>query len=339
MRRPVWLALCLALQAYAATALAADAPRRIIDDPVYTHPQRLVDLGGGRRMNLYCSGAGAPAVILDSGLSDSDIVWGLVQPILASQTRVCSYDRAGIGYSDPAIRASTTGNIADDLHRLLHAGGVRAPYIVVGHSLGGMDVQLYAYRYPHEVVGMVLVDSAWEGEFEGPGGERRMTAKFAELLEQFRKCVAGAATGFVTGTELFKQCVDAPDSEPNVHFSSAVSAALAAVQAQPAFQRAQLSELESAFAVGAHELHLARRPYGAMPLEVLTAGVQPKGDPSSEDGDRSKETWAAHEAVAKLSTRGTHRTIADSPHYIQLYRPEEVVAAIEEVMDQIRKHH
>jgi pimeloyl-ACP methyl ester carboxylesterase len=337
MHRQVWVALGLASHAFAASALAADAPRSVIDDPIYTHAQRLIDLGS-RRMNLYCSGSGAPAVILDSGLSDPDIVWGFVQPILARQTRVCSYDRAGIGYSDPATRASTTGNIVDDLHRLLRAAGVPAPYIMVGHSLGGLDVQLYAYRHPHEVAGMVLVDSAYEGEFEGPGGERLLDTKTAQLLDQFRKCVAAAPDGFVAGTELFKECIDGPDSEPNVHFSAAISAALAAVQARPAFQRAQLSELESAYAVGAHELLAARRPYGDMPLEVLTAGAQPKGDPTAEDSARSKEAWAAHEAVAKLSTRGIHRTIADSPHYIQLYRPEEVIAAIKEIMGRIRDH-
>jgi pimeloyl-ACP methyl ester carboxylesterase len=264
-------------------------------------------------------------------------VWGLVQPILARQTRVCSYDRAGIGYSDPARRASTTLNIVDDLRRVLHTARISPPYIMVGHSLGGLNVQQYAYRYPREVAGMVLVDPAYDAEFQDSSGSRCRSAKMAKLLDQFRICAAAASNGFAAGTELYGKCIDTPDSQPNAHFGPAINRALAAVQMRPAFQRAQLSEYESLCASSTEEVRaVPRRPYGDMPLEVLTGG-EPAADPSSANSD-SQEKWAAHEAVAKLSTRGVHRSITDSGHYIQLDRPEAVVTAVEGIVGRIREH-
>jgi pimeloyl-ACP methyl ester carboxylesterase len=328
MHRQCWVLLCLAWHpTHAAGELKADALR--IDDTTYTHAQHLVDVGDGRKMNLYCSGSGTPTVILDSGLSDSDIVWGFVQPMLAKQTQVCSYDRAGIGYSDRAKRASTTGNIVDDLRNLLRAAAVAPPYIMVGHSLGGLNVRLYAYRHRHEVAGLVLVDPAYEGEFEE---SRTLDTKAAERLDLFRMCVAAAPKGFVAGTEPFKECVDGPDVEPNAHFSPAINVAIAAVQMRPDFQIAQLSELESLYAVGADQVRAARRPYGDMPIEVLTSGEKPGADPSVRDAESAQAKWVEHQTLANLSSRGVHRSVPNSGHYIQLDRPETVVAAVQEVI-------
>jgi len=110
----------------------------IVTDPIYAKPQQLVEMDHGRRMNLYCRGSGSPTVVLDAGMGDSTISWALVQPTLAKRTRTCSYDRAGLGFSDAATRPGTVANMAEDLHALLRAAHVAPPYVLVGHSLAGM---------------------------------------------------------------------------------------------------------------------------------------------------------------------------------------------------------
>jgi pimeloyl-ACP methyl ester carboxylesterase len=128
----------------------------------YVHPHTLVDVGSGRKMNLYCRGEGSVTVIFDSGLSDWSSIWALVQPAVATKTRACTYDRAGMGYSDASGRPSSPPNIVADLHQLLFAAGIHPPYLLVGHSLGGFNMKLYAATYPSQVVGIVLVDPAEE---------------------------------------------------------------------------------------------------------------------------------------------------------------------------------
>jgi pimeloyl-ACP methyl ester carboxylesterase len=127
----------------------------------------LVDIGG-RRLHISCTGTGSPTVILEAGLGDSSATWKSVQPPVAQVTRVCSYDRAGKGTSDPDPRKEfrTSRAAVDDLSRLLRAAPVSGPYVLVGHSLGGAYIRLYATRFPKDVVGMVLVDASHEHQYD-----------------------------------------------------------------------------------------------------------------------------------------------------------------------------
>lgn len=128
---------------------------------------KLVNLGGGRRLHINCSGmnvAGAPTVVLEAGAGNDSSIWNRVQPEVAKFARVCTYDRAGLGGSDPVPKPRTVVALTEDLRALLANAKVTGPYILVGHSLGGILVRLYASYYPAEVVGMVLVDSAHEDE-------------------------------------------------------------------------------------------------------------------------------------------------------------------------------
>ena len=118
----------------------------------------LVDVGG-RQLYINCSGKGTPAVILEAGLDNASDAWSDFQPRVAGFTRVCSYDRAGLGRSEAGPTPRTSQAIVDDLHRLLSNAGGRGPYVMVGHSFGGMNARLYAAQYPQEVAGVVLVDS------------------------------------------------------------------------------------------------------------------------------------------------------------------------------------
>ncbi|MBV9927537.1 MAG: alpha/beta fold hydrolase [Acidobacteria bacterium] len=161
VKRVLALALCVAVAAQGGLArgwqsVAAGPPQA----------EARVDVGG-RRLNIKCSGVGAvgaPTVILESGFGNSSGVWERVQPEVAKFARVCSYDRAGLGGSDPAPTPRTVVAVTEDLHALLTNAKVPGPYVLVGHSLGGLLARLYASYYPSEVAGMVLVDSAHEDE-------------------------------------------------------------------------------------------------------------------------------------------------------------------------------
>src|SRR5215207_2765747 len=146
--------LALAGISYEAIAARGDARR-------YPPPGQLVDVGG-YRLHIQCVGTGSRTVVLDAGLGGSSLDWNLVQPALGRTTRVCAYDRAGMGWSDPGPQPRTPRQIADELHTLLTNAGIAGPYVLVGHSLGGKNVRLFALAYPEQVAGMVLVDARSE---------------------------------------------------------------------------------------------------------------------------------------------------------------------------------
>ncbi|HEX7894618.1 MAG TPA: alpha/beta hydrolase, partial [Terriglobales bacterium] len=128
-------------------------------------PGRLVDIGGFR-LHLYCVGTGGPTVLLEHGHQSTYLDWYRVQPQLAKFTRVCSYDRAGYGWSDQSPNARVPSVMADELHKLLAAAGEKPPYILVGHSFGGYDALMFAHKFPAEVAGVVLVDSPHPDAFQ-----------------------------------------------------------------------------------------------------------------------------------------------------------------------------
>jgi pimeloyl-ACP methyl ester carboxylesterase len=319
------------------SVLAAEEIKKAIDDPAYTHAQRLVEVEPGRRLNLYCLGKGTPTVVFESGLADEDTAWAFVQPAIAAHTRACSYDRAGLGYSDPGRRPADSANIVDDLHRLLNAASIKPPYILVGHSLGGMHIRLYADTYLSEVAGMVLVDSAEETWLENvwrlnpkqPTREEAFAWDRQEFEDQ-RACVKAAQLGFVEGSESYKKCVPGPDPR----YSDAINAAYHKIEMSVGFQQALMSEQENYQHASTDEVIAARRWYGDMPLIVL------KSPPSAR---RSDETQAHRDAVnrvhavfadqlAALSKRGVVRVVPDSTHEIQKTQPEAVTMAILEVL-------
>jgi len=156
-------------------------------------PGRLVDVGG-YRMHIYCTGEGYPAVILDSGLSDSSLTWYKVQPEVARFVRVCSYDRAGLGWSDPSPHERNSRVFAEELHTLLHHAGIPAPFVLVGHSMGGFDVRMFASLYRAEVAGMVLVDASHPDLYrDSPGMRHNFVAWRNYLVERRRWMPFGIA--------------------------------------------------------------------------------------------------------------------------------------------------
>ena len=126
----------------------------------------LIDIGNGRSLWLECSGTGSPTVLLESGLGGDHRTWELVQPRLAESGRVCTYDRAGIGESDPATTPRTAADTVEDLELLLEAADIEPPYVLVGFSIGGAIAQLYSATHPEDIAGLVLVESNHPDEVE-----------------------------------------------------------------------------------------------------------------------------------------------------------------------------
>lgn len=317
--------------------LAQEAPKAVVSDPVYTKAQRLVDVDHGRRMNIYCRGTGSPTVVFDAGLADSSSSWGLVQPAIAASTRACSYDRAGLGFSDPASRASTARNIAEDLHALLAAANIKPPYLLVGHSSSGMSVRVYADRYLDEVVGMVLVDPSHEDQWVrfwaiGAGQKEQMDASLREQAQ----CVDAAKKGFVKDTPIYKQCLGYVDP----HVSQAINEAHRTIAATPGWQAAFLSERESTPYASAEQTRATRKTFDDMPIIVLTHAPEKAQNETQEQGDqRTLLREDLHSQIAAMSTRGINIIVPNAGHYIQFDRPQIVIDAVNEAIAISREKH
>jgi pimeloyl-ACP methyl ester carboxylesterase len=329
--------------------LAAAETPSVIDNPAYTRAQQLVEVAPGRRLNLYCVGSGSPTVIFEAGLGIEAGTWGLVQPAVAAHTRACSYERAGLGFSDPADRPGTAANAVDDLHHLLAAAGIKPPYVLVGHSYGGMIVRLYADLYPKDVVGMVLVDTAkedwpmafWKIDPEQHDWKTLWNDAFSEhskSVQAEQQCVdAARAKTLKAGSALFDQCVPPPFPK----YGKAMGDAYGKLHVMPAFQAASMSEDANLFTASADQVRAARRWYGDMPLIVLTPAypaVMPKNVPP----DETQAHWTAEthaqlamdDQMAALSKKGEARQVENTMHYIQLQQPEAVTKAVMDVLQQ-----
>ena len=319
--------------AVSAEAQKATAKPLIVDDPAYTKPQQLVDVGNGRRLNLYCRGEGSPTVVFDSGLGDSTVAWALVQPAIAKKTRACSYDRAGLAFSDAAKRPNDAKNDAEDLHALLQAAHVTPPYVLVGHSAAGMAVRIFADRYRDEVVGMVIVDGTHEDQIKreeaiGPANKAKWEASLKDT-----SCVDAAKTGAIAENDpIYKKCVLDEALEP--HYSQAIRDAVLKYAATRKWQLANASEKKSVFDASADETRATRRDFGDMPIVVLTHAPHawPK-DWTQALQDRHTLVWEdMHNEIAAMSTHGVNEIVPRAGHYIQYDRPEIVIDAIEQAI-------
>jgi pimeloyl-ACP methyl ester carboxylesterase len=303
----------------------------VIADPAYAHAQRLVDIDHGRRLNLYCVGNGSPTVVFDAGLGNWSQVWGLVQPAIAKKTQACAYDRAGLGFSDPANRDSSSANIVDDLHRLLVAASIKPPYIVVGHSYGGMSMRLFADLYFNETAGMVLVDPTARDLAPSRDSLPLLAAvKMAQddgVTEGLAQtCIAAAEVGFLKESTVYKECVS---EDMNPRYSENINAVYLRLQQTPNFWRAWQSEKISIDTSSADQLRTSRRNFGSLPLVVLTQSDDIGPDPKAS-------RWVkAHDEIASSSTVGVNRIVPDSSHMIMLDQPQAVIDAIDDVLDQV----
>jgi pimeloyl-ACP methyl ester carboxylesterase len=272
---------------------------------------RLVALPDGRRIHLVCWGTGSPTVLLEGGFAASASGWNKVATRLAGRRRVCAYDRAGYGSSDEGPLPRDGAAVALDLDQALRAAAVDGPFIVVGHSAGGLYVRLFADRRPRDVVGMVLVDPSVEYQGEradalfGPGA-----GSLAPLRARAERCLDAARRRLL------------PSLDPPLG---------ACGNQPPAAFRTQISELDTLWTRTSDEVAAGRRSYGDMPLVVLSAANTYAGAP--EGARAALMSWwrAAHREIAARSTRGREELVEGSSHMMMIDRPEAIAAAVESV--------
>jgi pimeloyl-ACP methyl ester carboxylesterase len=217
---------------------------------------RSVALGGdypGITLNLNCTGTGSPTVILDSGLGLPAATWELVQRDVATFTRVCSYDRAGYGWSSELPMPRTSGAVARELHALLAASRESGPYVLVGHSFGGYNVRVYTSRYPTEVAGLVLVDASHEdaGSAQPPSMKKSDDELRATLIWQ--RALAPVLIRIGVARFVFP-------AVPLGKLSEETREKVAYLNLQSKFARAAISELE-AFSQSGDEARATGAPW------------------------------------------------------------------------------
>lgn len=242
----------LATQLFFVAAMAHAAPPAGQD--AFAGAQVKIDVGG-RKLNMYCMGKGAPLVLFEADAGRAGWDWSTVMPQVAARTRACVYDRAGMGASDPIIRAASVGNASRDLSFLLKNAKIDGPLVLVGAGFGALVAQQYAWRSRGAVTGLVLVDALHEDALPADGADRLHAA----LL-----CLASAEQG-KTGAG----CAYAP-----VAYNAEVGPALASAQAaqvlKPAYWRARASEFDSLEA-SAGQLRTARKPFEVPVVPVSQA--------------------------------------------------------------------
>lgn len=310
----------------------------------FAKPHQRVDIGG-RKINLYCAGQGATTVIFDAPAGDAGWSWFKVQPEVAKHTRACIYDRAGFGFSDPAPRPNTSENAVEDLHKALSVAGIQPPYLLVGNSLGGSNVQVYTYRYPHEVKGLVLVEPQSEDETarSNKASQGLLSKIYAMVKEHDQQCLtaangakkSGKKPGIKPGSDAAASCI----GDPSQHFGPVLGKQVQATMLTQSYWRTRVDEA-NAYETSDNQLRALRKPFGDLPLLVLTRGVSPYSDPSKPQSAINKamedENEKIHQEIAALSSKGKQRVIPGASHGIQGDQPAAVIQAVVEVLGQIK---
>ncbi|HSL23113.1 MAG TPA: alpha/beta hydrolase [Vicinamibacterales bacterium] len=299
-------------------------------------PGRLIDVGG-HRLHLQCAGSGGPAVIFDAALGGSSLSWVFVQAGVARFTTACAYDRAGFGWSDRGPLPRTAGRIVLELRQLLSGARVEPPYILVGHSFGGLTARLYTRRYPAEVAGLVLLDPAYPEDWRDPVPAHRELIARGETLCRYGRFAARlgladlvaalAATGALGAARLFARgasrgALKRADEEvlaPARKLPRELQQIARRMWTQPKFYEALGSQIGSVSASAA-ELD-DDQDFGGRPLVVIS------GELNSDAGQLSRQA-----RLAARSRRGRHLIATGSGHWIPLDRPDIVVSAIEDVV-------
>ncbi|NIR58342.1 MAG: alpha/beta hydrolase, partial [Gammaproteobacteria bacterium] len=254
-------------------------------------------------MHLLCRGAGRPTVVLEGGIGEPALTWTAVQGALAPRVRICAYDRAGYGWSAPGPSPRTAGRITTELRALLERAGLEGPYVLVGHSFGGLVAQLFARRYPALTAGLVLVDSAHPGQVE-----RYRAALGVDIAPRRRRGLAWLTI-----------------PPPAEELSPKLRASIHDLMSVPKARRAVAEELLN-FSASTAEVRGAPRP-PPIPIVVLSRGARPP----SEDR-RAERLWQTLQAeLASLSPRARRVVAARSGHDIQLAQPALVTEAVLEV--------
>lgn len=312
------IASLLFFSGYQAYASAADLR-------TFPAPGQMIDVGE-HRLHIDCLGEGAPTVVMEAGMSGWSTDWMLVQPEIARVTRVCTYDRAGYGWSESGPLPRDSRQVATELHTLLSRAGVDGDVLLVGHSLGGLFVQYYARTYPEQIAGIVLVDSVHPEQslrmredvrkkYEGNLRALTLLSRIFAPLGSLR--LAGQSVTVIS----HKLPDDVQRMARSLGFQSRAYRALD--EEMSAFQHSQSQVREAG-------------PLPDLPLAVISSSLV-EDFPPGFSADTIKDTW--DELQAELSTSATlpHIIAAQSGHYIHLDEPDLVIQTIVEMVRLIRE--
>jgi pimeloyl-ACP methyl ester carboxylesterase len=289
-----------------------------VDAQHFHHPGQLVR-AGKFRLNVYCTGRGSPTVVLEAGLLDSLDSWSRVQPEIARFARVCSYARAGYGYSDAGPMPRTSDRIASELHTALRSAGEKPPFLLVGHSFGGFNIRVFNGKYPELVAGLILVDATQEDQYRLL--PRAWAGMGAAMRRRARRQAFWAPLYIDLGLARLQMRLEGKQVPPML--------------LQSKYLRARASEFEN-IEVSAEQARTADH-VDDTPLVVLTAGrvidSGLKAVLSEQDRRAYQETWVndLQLRLARLSKRGRRVVVADSGHDIPTDRPDAIVTAVREL--------
>lgn len=299
------------LLAAALTVAGLIGPGALAASPVASSssvPGKLVDIGGFR-LHINCEGEGVPTIIFDSGVGGFSLEWDRIQNVLARRTRVCSYDRAGYGWSDLGPLPRTSERITRELHTLLAKAEVSGPYILAGHSFGGYTAQLFARNYPDETAGLVLID-----------------ASHPEQIERLPKRKQGKAQRARPRSN--SHVVSWFFPHPNFPDENA----LVAQRIMQGWQhKTTWREEMTVFPVSAKQVQ-SSRPMPKVPVVVLTRGRS--FWPGYSNGDETEKIWMElQDELSQLGSNPVHLIAERSGHVIHLDQPGIVISAMQTMLD------
>ena len=303
----VWLGrIVFSMIGLALVGLIYEPIAEAADVKAYPPPGELVDVGG-HRLHINCIGTGGPTVVIEAGLGDWSTGWDVVQQGVAKATRICTYDRAGWGWSEAGPLPRDAAQFAKELHTLLQNANIPGPYIMVGHSLGGFAVRVFAHEYSSEVAGVVLIDSMSPRQFTQSQGAGTQSQPFSlpAMLARF---------GIVRLLARPLGIMPSIPSEENAYFSRLVSP-----------QSAQTLTNESQGMPAASAEASAVETFGDLPLIVLTAKLNPIED------------WQEWQTELLQLSSNSHQLFAESDHNIHFEEPESAIAAILQMVEQVRE--
>lgn len=293
----------------------------------YPPPGQLYDIGG-YRLHLRSIGSGSPAVIMESGAADFSLTWALVAPEIAQSNKVCTYDRAGFGWSEvsPYPRLATIE--VEELHSLLQEAGISPPYVFVGHSMGGVLSRLFAHTYPNEVVGLILVD---------PGHEEQKTRQDADVQASMDAAVSPALAKLSDFAELAeKRRLTEADIKsfinPKLPLREQLEYSYIYLN-KPSHWRSVVSESSNIDISYAQIKNENIFSLGNIPLIVISSSeIMGLAATPELSAKADKVMRQLQQEISEQSTLGTRIIANGTSHYIQLDRPQVVIDAIRSVL-------
>lgn len=302
-----------------ATGLLYQAIGTAVDRRTFAPTGRLVDVGG-YRMHLHCTGAGSPTVVLESGAGAPSSVWAWVQPAVAQQTRVCSYDRTGLGWSDSGPHPRDAASTAQELHELLLRAGESGPFVLAGHSLGGQYALMFAELYEADAAGLVLIDA------QHPDTMFRLPAAQAierQQQQQIRLLIILSRLGIVRLLNMAPADARLPaEAQAAMNMTKNSTAVVLAMNAEMQAVSTNRDQLHGAGGLGSTPLTvLSATDHGTPELETYTLGLQGE--------------------LAALSTNSNHEIVAGADHASLVsdqHDAQRTIAAIGDIVELVRQH-